>query len=357
MIGQRMRRVAAVAVLLLSLTTFARVVPAQNARERQAAAEAYDRGTTAYVAQAFEEAAVWFETANRMAPAAPALMQAIRAHEKGENFPRAATLALELQTSYRDDAAAADFSQEILGKYGAALVKVSVSCDEDCKLDVDGKLEEYLSFYVTPVDDHTITATFETGSKALKLQGEAGETKDLAITAPPAPPLKAVAMAPTSAPSSEQDDDPAPLPPIVTWIGLGLTVALGGATVASGIHALDGVPAFEEAVSAADPCLDMPMSGWDQSCVQKVDKANELLEDGQSRELRTNILIGASIAAAVGTSVIAFLFTDWSGGDQKRQNQASQGRDLRETRSTRETPTLELHAWPGGAATVLKGRF
>jgi hypothetical protein len=348
MIGHRMRRVAAVAVLLLSLTTFANAVSAQNARERQAAAEAYDRGTTAYVDQAYEEAANWFETANRMAPAAPALMQAIRAHEKGENFPRAATLALELQSSYRDDTSAAEFSNELLNKYTPTLVKVDVTCDEDCKLDVDGKLEEYMKFFVSPEDDHTVTATFETGSKALKLQGSAGEAKDLAITAPPPPPVKPVAMTPTPTSSSDGRSDRGPLPPLVTWIGLGLTVALGGATAVSGIHALNGVPAYKEAVSAAEPCLAMQVSERDSACNARVDTANKLLDDGKSRELRTNILIGATAAAAVGTGVIAFFFTDWSGGDEKAQNQATQGRGL---------PRLELHAWPGGAATVLKGRF
>lgn len=344
MIGQRMRRVAAVAVLLLSLPTFANTVSAQNARERQAAAEAYDRGTTAYVDQAYEEAAVWFETANRMAPAAPALMQAIRAHEKGENFPRAATLALELQTSYRDDASASEFSNEILGKYASTLVKVEVSCDEDCKLDVDGKLEEYMNFFVSPEDDHTVTATFETGSKALKVQGSAGERKELAITAPPPPPVKPVSVTPTSTTSADRDDR-GPLPPLATWIGLGLTVALGGATIASGVHALAGVPAFKDAVSAAEPCLAMPVSSRDQACVDKINRAQDLYEDGHSRELRTNILIGATAAAAVGTGVIAFFFTDWSGGGEKAQNQAARG------------PSFEFHAWPGGAATVLKGRF
>jgi hypothetical protein len=297
---------------------------------------------------------VWFETANRMAPAAPALMQAIRAHEKGENFPRAATLALELQTSYRDDTSATEFSNELLSRHASTLVKVEVSCDEDCKLDVDGKLEEYMSFFVSPVEDHTVTATFETGSKALKLQGEAGETKSLAITAPPPPPVKAVSVTPTPTSSSEQDRDQRPLPPLVTWIGLGLTVALGGATVASGIHALNGVPAYKDAVSAAEPCLAMPVLNRDQACVDKIGTANNLLDDGKSRELRTNILIGATAAAALGTGVIAFFFTDWSGADEKAQNQASQGRGLR---AKRELPTLELQAWPGGAATVLKGRF
>src|SRR5690606_23110151 len=119
----------------------------------------------------------------------------------------------------------------------------------------------------------TVTATFETGSKALNVQGEAGETKELAITAPPAPPVKSVTVTPTSTSSLERDQGSRPLPPLVTWIGLGLTVALGGATVASGVHALNGVPAYKDAVSAAEPCLAMPVSSRDQACVDKIDHA------------------------------------------------------------------------------------
>jgi hypothetical protein len=101
----------------------------------------------------------------------------------------------------------------------------------------------------------------------------------------------------------------------------------------------------------------MPVSNRDPVCVDKIDNANNLLDDGKSRELRTNILIGATAAAAVGTGVIAFFFTDWSGGGEKAQNQASQRRGLREIRAMSTRPTIELQAWPGGAATVLKGRF
>lgn len=82
---------------------------AQDARQRQAAAEAYDRGTAAYLDGEFTEAAQWFETANRMAPAAPALMQAIRSHQRAgepDNFTRAATLALRLSQEYAEDPAA-----------------------------------------------------------------------------------------------------------------------------------------------------------------------------------------------------------------------------------------------------------
>jgi hypothetical protein len=282
-----------------------------------------------------------------MAPAAPALMQAIRAHEKNENFPRAATLALELQSSYRDDPSAVTFSNEVLGKYTSKLLKVSVSCDEDCKLDIDGKLEDYLVFFISPDEEHTVTATFETGAKAVDLQGSAGETKELTIAAPPPPPVSPVSVANTQVETSGSTRDRPPLPPLVTWIGLGLTVALGGATIAAGMHALAGVPAYTDAANAAKPCIEAQGQPA-EDCPQKIARANQLLDDGKKRELATNVLIGATAVAAIGTGVVAFLLTDWSGGSEKAQNQA-----FREPGLTR----LDLLLVPGGAATVLKGRF
>ena len=187
-----MRRVTAVAVLSLSLTALASQVSAQDARQRQAAAEAYDRGTAAYLEGAYAEAGQWFETAHRMAPAAPALMQAIRAHEHNDNHARAATLALELSRAYREDKAASDFAAGVLGKHASTLIRVDVTCDEDCKLDLDGKLQEFLSFFVVPGAAHQLTATFETGSKAASVEGVAGDTRSIEFEAPPPPPSAAL---------------------------------------------------------------------------------------------------------------------------------------------------------------------
>src|SRR5262245_34159669 len=88
---------------------------AQNeARDRQAAAEAYDKGTSAYVAQDYEGAAQWFETANRLSPAAPALIQAARAHQQAGHLTRAATLALQLVQTYPDDSNATTIGEGLL---------------------------------------------------------------------------------------------------------------------------------------------------------------------------------------------------------------------------------------------------
>ena len=341
-----MRRVTAVAVLSLSLAALASRLEAQDARQRQAAAEAYDKGTTAYVDQAYDEAAVWFETANRLAPAAPALMQAIRAHEKNGNSARATTLALELQSTYRDDASTGEFAQGVLDKYAGSLVRVQVGCDEDCKLDLDGKLQEYLTFFVSPDERHRLTATFETGSKSASFQGAAGETKDLTFAAPPAPPVKPISIVPETPSDESAGHDGKPLPPLATWIGLGVTVALGAGTAISGIDALNGVKPYEDAAKAWNECTATMMQPG--ACATEETNAKNLLDKGRSRELRTNILIGATAVAAVGTGVIAFLLTDWSGSGEKAQNARS---------GERAYTRLQIAPLPGGISTILEGRF
>jgi hypothetical protein len=70
---------ARIAVLVAAAwLTAAQPGVAQDARQRQAAAEAYDQGTSAYLSGDYVKAAEWFETANRLASAAPALIQSAR---------------------------------------------------------------------------------------------------------------------------------------------------------------------------------------------------------------------------------------------------------------------------------------
>jgi outer membrane protein assembly factor BamD (BamD/ComL family) len=87
-------RVALIGVALSLLCLNPEAALAQGSRS--AAAEAYDRGTAAYLDGSYEKAAQWFETANRLAPAAPALMQAVRAHHKAGSALKASSLALQL---------------------------------------------------------------------------------------------------------------------------------------------------------------------------------------------------------------------------------------------------------------------
>jgi len=95
-----------------------------------------------------------------------------------------------------------------------------------------------------------------------------------------------------------------------------LTVGAGAALIWSGLDALAGVDDYED------------------------DPTQEALEEGQTKERRTNILIGATAGAAAVTLLLAAL-TDWGGGDEGREPAVS-------ARAT---------VLPSGGAAIVEGRF
>ncbi|HEX7478346.1 MAG TPA: hypothetical protein VF331_11105 [Polyangiales bacterium] len=334
-----MRRLIAATLLSLAVTALASDAQAQDARKRQAAAEAYDRGTAAYLDGSYGEAAQWFETADRMAPAAPALMQAIRSHQRAENFARAATLALRLSETYGSDAAAAEYAKNVLGDLSGQFARIDVTCDQECKLDLDGKLQEFHSFFLEPGAPHTLVASFETGSMTEEIRGQAGETHAVQFEAPPAPvaPPASVEGGSEATAGGQAAVEPKhkPLRPVITIIAVALTGALLAATVVSGIDANSGVKGWKKAVNDYNVCHG--------NCDALFNKADQLLKDGQSKQTRTNVLIGATAVVGVTTAVFAIFLTDWSGKPKK--SAGSQGASLR------------IAPLYGGGMGVLEGRF
>src|SRR5207247_7186520 len=78
--------------------------PAPSAERIRSAAEEYDMGRRAFIANAFEQAAVHFENAYSDAPPAEALRNAIRARRAAKQGARAATLASLAAIHYGSDA-------------------------------------------------------------------------------------------------------------------------------------------------------------------------------------------------------------------------------------------------------------
>jgi hypothetical protein len=308
-------------ILIVALWCFGvsgTVLGQSDAQQREAAAKAYDRGTAAYLAGDFAKAAQWFETANRMAPAAAALMQAIRAHKNADNRMRAATLALQLQYQYPGEAGAVEYANGILEELEVEFYRIDVTCD-NCTVDLNGALQEYYSFFVEPETPHTLVAHFETGDVTEELSGAAGDSRMVVFEAPAARtvPEEGGAVLPTTLPpgdgvSDEPVDEPKPLPPYVTFIAGGVTVALGVVTVVVGLDAQAGAEDYEtkteEAKNEPDPVKADELRA----------EAEQMLEDGQSKETMFNVFIGVTGAAAVGTAVIALLLTDWSGEGEEQ---------------------------------------
>lgn len=308
-----MTRYAALAwVLVCALVHPAASAVAQTAQERRAAAEAYDRGSSSWLAREYEQAAEWFETAHRLAPAAPALIQAVRAHDRAGNDLRAATLALRLEALYGEDRAAQRAARAVLRDAPAAFVRVDVRCAAECTIDLDGTLQEHPSFFVTPAERHTVVLAFSTGEVRRDIEGSAGDTIAVEAEAPPQAAetpstdgaggdgttgdvggtATAAGRARLVGRGGDRDEPSSGWSPAVAITGAALTAGAAAFLTWSYIDARDGVADYER----------MPTV--------------EKLEAGQAKELRTEIAIGVTAGLAAATLAIAIFATDWSGGGE-----------------------------------------
>lgn len=317
------RRIASVALTacLLSSVPAAAKEPAPtktaSVEDRSKAAEAYDQGTAAYLSGSYELAAHWFERAYRVVPTSAALLQAVRAHYKAGNSIRAANLALELRDKYPNDVRSQQVAKVIVGRVAPTSVLVEATCEKACTIELDGALVRHTAFFVTPDVEHSLKAAYDNGETSMSVRGDAGETKNVTLAAPVAPP-------------------PPPVPRWAFFSSLGATVALGAVTVWSGVDANRGVETYEAAARTANsPGIN------NGSSPTPAEQAQALLEEGRAKERRTNILIGVTAGMAVTTAVLG-VFTNWKG-------------ESREVATKRIEPSLGV-THKGGALSV-KGRF
>ena len=135
-------------------------------------------------------------------------------------------------------------------------------------------------------------------STGKKIDATKGGKDALAFEAPPLP----VDKPPPPPPPPPKDEHPRqeaksekPFGPLVFFIGAGLTVVAGGLTVWSGIDTQN---------SPGTDAVRRDCAGKDTSC--------PTYQEGKDKELRTNVLIGATIGLGVITGVVGLFFTQWS---------------------------------------------
>ena len=267
---------------------------------RTVAAAAYDQGTRAFAARDFNAAAEFFETANRSVPSAQAMIQAIRAHRGAEasaHDARAATLALELLSTYPSETRVTGYAYRVIDDLSARLARVQVRC-QGCDLSVDEQSAPHSAFF--PPGTHVVVASWGTRVVRREITLSPGQTLPLEFEPPltplvapvveprPATPVAESASPLTLAPTREVDMPPRArgLSPSVFAVSLVFTAGVGGALAWSAIDTLRGRDEY-----VADP-------------------TQERLDDGRGRELRTNILAGATAAMALTTILVAG-FTRW----------------------------------------------
>jgi hypothetical protein len=340
---RRSRRAFGLALLLVALAPLAPVAVAHaqgtgappSAERLKSAAEEYDRGRRAYLANDFEQAAIHFENAYNDAPRAEALRNAIRARTQAKQLARAATLSALAQSLYASDAATMELATATLDEAKTKLHAVRIACTPECGVAADGRVvslndsKTFLVFLDPGPHDLAVSWSGDR-TKAAHVEAKPGGQEDLALEAPPLatpPPPTATATAPTATGAPTTTTAPPPEPPsrkplgrVPFYIGAGLTVVGIGATVASGIDAQNnpGVDAVKR------DCV-----GQGESC--------PTYRKGVDAQTRTNVILAATGGVALVTAVVGIFFTQWSDAPKSALDLQLGG-----TASAKGEPTLTL---------------
>lgn len=297
--------------------------PEPDAAHVQAAAREFDAGRRAFQLEDFASAAAHFENAFRDVPSPEALRLAIRANARAGDGARAATLAGLAIEKYAGDRPTVELARAFLQELEPKLHRIQVRCEPACSVVIDQRavFDEAAAatlVYVEP-GKHTVSATWPGGPGAdQQVEGAAGAVSRVVLRPPadsPAPATSAVSASP-EADSSRASG----LPPLYTYVGIGVTTALAGATIWSGVDTRNDPG--RDVVEAR--CLDLG-----ESCPE--------YQDGLDKQRRTNVLLGVTAGCALATGVVALL-TDWNGSEQSETS-------------------LQPVVLVGGSGVVASGRF
>ncbi len=287
--------------------------------QRRQASAAYDQGVAARASGNHASAASFFETADRLAPSSIALGNAIRAHRDAHtpaHDARAATLSLRLITRYPGDARFVAYARNVVQELGASLTRVTVQCT-GCEVEIDHSLSAEFEFFLEP-GAHTVVGYWGSRTRSREFTAAAGSTQTIALETPAAEPTNhAIASSASPGPGHNGNASSGPpviqppppsggLPPAVAIVGAVLTVGLGATLAWSTVDMYAGVGPYEEA--ARNGAANAP----------------QLLADGQGREVRTDVLIGATAVLGAAT-IVTLIFTRWGGSRRVEAAPAASG--------------------------------
>ncbi|MGC4069831.1 MAG: hypothetical protein QM784_35275 [Polyangiaceae bacterium] len=306
---------------------------ASRAVELRLAADWFDEGRIAFKAGAFAEAAEHFEAADAHAPSASALALAMRSRTEAGQHAKASSLAEIVLIRHGDNPELVERAKATLTSHEGELSILDVVCRPECELVVDQKLVHGAAATVWRVHvdpgHHDVVASFEGGREGntavdvtaaqrlpLSFESEVA-TPEAAPSAVIAPPGSATSsdIAANGAGPSEGASKRFVLPREVFWIGVGLTGALAVATTWSGIDTVREPGQAHVKAVCADPARES--------------ECDRLYDDGQSKELRTNVLLGSTIVLAIATAATGLFATDFGASSPKSKPDASTRSPLR----------------------------
>lgn len=264
------------------------------------ASKKFAEAENAYRLGDFTRAGEAFEAAYEAAPHADALWNAARAWQRAGESVRAANLYARYLREAAPNAPDRNHATTALSQLSSKLGRIELHAEGADEVSIDGRaVERTAMIYVAP-GRHVVRARrAERASEQVETVA-AGAVVSVAFgsldpppDAQPARSPTAVAAAPAPPPRADQfrerKTERSGWSPVVVWIGGGITIAAGAASIWSGLDTL----------SARDSFVASPSQGG--------------LDDGRTKQLRTNILFAVTGVAATATVAAAVFFVDWGG--------------------------------------------
>jgi hypothetical protein len=261
--------------------------------ERKRAAAAYDRAVRLFDAAKYADAARSFLEADELVANSEALSSAIAAARAANDHLLVAEVAERAMTRETEDPRLAGAARAALSEAEIHLARVELQCQPaPCSLLIEGVSARAGRHYLLP-GTHLFAASYAALSEPVEQRAslEAGSLYKILLSARPAPsavaPPTQLRVAPSNTASAQMP--PAheslgrrPLKPWTLYVGAGVTVALGGVTIWSGLDAL----------SRADHYKATRLVGDRSRATESVRRTDWLL-------LGTALAAGATVFAAV----------------------------------------------------------
>ncbi|MFW5739278.1 MAG: hypothetical protein ACOC1F_02810, partial [Myxococcota bacterium] len=207
--------------------------PKPTWKEKQQAARHFKAGVRAFWQHKYEEAAEAFEKANDTIPNHKALFNAADAWEKAGALVKAARRFQQYLQDAPERARARDEAQSRLEAILSKIGRIELAGDEATDITVDGEPAALGELLVTP-GEHVIAAV--AGGEAIEKQVmvEAGSVlRVLLEPPPPPPPPEPEPVGPADADHGRESGEG--MSPTIVYVGIGVSAALAGATVWSGL--------------------------------------------------------------------------------------------------------------------------
>jgi hypothetical protein len=313
---RRMRRACLSAAAALSVFATSAAL-AQTPAEKARAKEAYDRGVEAHKRGDYQRAAEEFAKADAIAPSAVALQAAVDESMDADD----PALGAELIERSARAPATGDLAKSLDAakrKFAGRAGRLKVGCPEgaSCLATLDGAAIAVGKPVWSRSGQHTVVVQVDGEAQTKLVDVKADQVADVTpsaksttpagtqATPPPPPP----AYTPTTTGTPTSPTTPPPkgeradgtsgrkgLPPIVFWAGAGVTVLLGGASIALAVVTKSK---HDEFVSA----------GCDQAANAGCKDKSDI---GETLQILADAGFGATALAGIATIVIGVALTDW----------------------------------------------